>query len=204
MAIAESIDILKKQVHQLSRWVVYLGVWGLIGPVATALAMQMLKPSPPKYFRSTPDGRLVEMVALDRPYLTESQVLGFAAECIYKSYSLDFARWRRQMTEARECYTSDGYDGYQKAIEKSGNLDRMQQDRLVATPFGTGPAVIAAQGARSGVYSWTVQQPVSVIWEASGKKLEQKGIAEIVLVRVPTTERPSAIAVESINLRPGA
>jgi intracellular multiplication protein IcmL len=201
--VPHSISLLKEQNLKLQSWVAKLAIWAALGPLIVGASVLYVKPSAPKYFRSTPDGRLLEMVPADRPFLNQSQVLSFATDCVYRSFGLDFHKWRNQITDARECFTDDGYESYRRALEKSGNLSRMQTDRLVSTPYSTGPAVVAAEGAKNGVYTWTVQQPIAITWENSGKKLEQKGLAEIVVVRVSTLEKPSAVAIESINIRGG-
>jgi len=199
--VHQTIDVYREQNRRLARWLTYSLLWGVASPVLVALLLTLLKPVGPKYFRSSPDGRLVEMVPLDRPYLNQSQVMSFATDCVYRSFGLDFHKWRQQITQARECFTEDGYDSYQVALEKSGNLTRMQADRLVATPFSTGPCVIASEGVKKGVYTWLLQQPIAITWENSGKRLEQRGMAEILVTRVPTTDRPSALAIEAINIR---
>lgn len=198
----ETISTLTDQNRRLWRLVVILIGAVVVLPLATAASCYVMLSKPGKYFRSTPDGRIVEMIPLGTPFASRGAILSFAYECTVKAYSLNHVQWRSQVGEASQCFTKDGFAQYQQALSDSGNLDRIKADKLVQTAYASGPGVVSREGIEDKVYRWEVQHPITISYETSGRAYAQSLIAEIGVTRVDTTETPLGYAIRYIRLRP--
>jgi len=61
-------------------------------------------------------GRVIPLVPLDQPYVTDSRVIGFVDECIRRSFGHDYENFRMTINDAKECYTPTGASEFEEAI----------------------------------------------------------------------------------------
>jgi intracellular multiplication protein IcmL len=158
----------------------------------------------PRYFATTEDGGILPLVAVNQPFLNDGQVTNFAVQAITRSLTLDFANWRRDLSESSEYFVRpDGWNNFLEAIEGSGTLDYVRNRRLVSTAVANGATIVRAGIDDTGKYSWTVQVPLTISYSSSSESSSDNVIAEILVSRVPTWQMSSGIGIRMVVVRPG-
>lgn len=171
-----------------------------VSAIAVAAAVFTINTKPePRYFATREDGSLLPLVAVNQPFLTDSQVTNFAVEAVTRSMTIDFANWRRDLSEASAYFTQpDGWAAYIATMEGSGILDMIRNRRLVASTVANGAMIIASGVDQNGVYGWTLQIPLTVTYQSSNESSREDLLAEVRLVRVPTWQKPDGIAISTV------
>jgi intracellular multiplication protein IcmL len=154
----------------------------------------------PVYFLATADGKLIRMEASDKPSVNRSTLLDWTTKAVMKANTYNFTQWREQLTVASADFTNKGWESFQQALKASGNLEAVIARRLIATARVDGPVVVSREyidPARR--YTWIVQIPFIITYEGSGSsRNEQRLLATVTVVRVPTTESEKGIGIDAI------
>lgn len=184
-----------------------LALIGSIGLSAVSVSYAWYKDSQqpePRYFATTEDGGILPLVAVNQPFLNDGQVTNFAVQAITRSLTLDFANWRRDLSESSEYFVRpDGWNNFLEAIEGSGTLDFVRNRRLVSTAVANGATIVRSGIDDTGKYSWTVQVPLTISYSSSSESSQDNVIAEILVSRVPTYQMASGIGIRMVVVKPG-
>jgi len=155
----------------------------------------------PQILAITDTGRVIPLVPLDKPYVGDARVVGFADECVRMAFSHDFLNFRHSLSQAKTCFTGSGGGSFDEAIAPL--IQDLEQRRMVMTPT-LQPAVIVKTMNRAGVYSWVVQTKMTLFREGTKERVVPSSyVVDIVVERVPLEESVRGIAVAQINVRPG-
>lgn len=158
---------------------------------------------PAQVLAVTETGRVVPLVPLDKPYVGDSRVVGFADECTRTAFSHDFLNFRQTLASASSCFTSEGSASFAKAIEPL--IQDLESRRMVMTPTMQ-PAVVVRTFKKSGqVYSWVVQTKMTLNREGTRERVVPTTyVVDLIIERVPLEESVRGIGVAQINVRPGS
>lgn len=150
-------------------------------------------------FFATEGGRITPLQPLSQAVLSERQLVQFAQEAAVASYTFDFVNYRKQLSELSGYYTKEGYGEYIDALTRS-NLDIVTKRKYVVSAVASGAPIITRSGLRQGVYAWEVQMPMSVVYQSSAERADQRFVVKMMLLRMPTTENPRGVGVHQIIL----
>lgn len=194
-------DIRKILLPKLVRVNTYLSVAVLLLSIGVIVAIYLSVTKKPQVLAITETGRVIPLVPLDKPYVGDARVVGFADECVRMSFSHDFLNFRQSMNQASTCFTSAGIASYEEAIAPL--IKDLEQRRMVMTPT-LQPARIAKTVQRGGVHSWIVQTKMTLYREGTKERVVPALYqVDVVIERVPLEESVRGIAVAQINVRPG-
>jgi len=135
---------------------------------------------------------LLPMTALQRPYISTTALLSWAAAALTASYSFDFLHINEQLENLKPYYTKTGYQSLVNSLKKSGQLQRIVNDRILSFAIATEPPILLSEGQYKGSYAWRVQMPMLVAYQGateSGKK--QRRIVVTLLINQVSTEQAS-------------
>ncbi len=152
-----------------------------------------------RYFATSPEGAISELVPLERPVQSTGEVLNWATQVVTKSFTLAFANYQQQLDEDRLNFTDGGWVGFQDALRSHKFLDTIITQQLVTSAVPTGAPVIVSQGIIEGNrYGWRVQLPMVVTFESASGRNSQNMTIEAVVVRRPETENPRGLGVAQL------
>lgn len=156
----------------------------------------------PEVLAVTEAGRIIPLVPLDKPYVSDARVVGFADECVRAAFGHDFLNFRTTMAGARQCFTTEGGRNFDEAI--SPLLKDIQERRMVMA-VTLQPAIIVSSTVRSGrVKTWVVQTKMTLFREGTKDRVAPVTyIVDLVVERVPLEDSVRGISVSQINVRPG-
>lgn len=171
--------------------------------VALAVSFYVAATKRPEVLAVTDTGRIIPLVPLDQPYVSDARIVGFADECVRAAFGHDFLNFRSTMASARECFTTSGGRSFEEAI--SPLLKDIQERRMVMA-VTLQPAIIVSSAVRSGkVKTWVVQTKMTLFREGTKDRVAPVTyIVDLVVERVPLEDSVRGISVSQINVRPGA
>lgn len=171
---------------------------GILG-IAVGVAGWIAQPEP-KFFAAGDDGRVIELVPLDRPLLKDSRLINWASNAVTESLDMDYLKYRDQLAEAQEYFTDSGFQGFIKALKDSGNLESIKKNRYIVYATLDGSPKILREAESGGRHYWQMVIPVQIGYESAEQVRNQKLDAKLTLVRVPTTESKYGVAIHRILL----
>ncbi|EPX83504.1 type IVB secretion system apparatus protein IcmL/DotI [Salipiger mucosus] len=151
-----------------------------------------------QYFATDTNGSLLPLTSLDQPVQSVNEVLSWSTDAITKAYTFSFANYRQQLQDARDAFTTEGWSGFQTALEESGNLRTVIANRFVTTAVPRGAPVVVSEGYLNGRYAWKIEVPILVTYESANKSTTQDLIVQAVIVRRPELEHPKGIGIAQI------
>ncbi|MFM0265523.1 DotI/IcmL/TraM family protein [Paraburkholderia sediminicola] len=152
-----------------------------------------------EYFAADPAGHLTPMVPLGEPYLADGALLSWAQQCVTQANNYDFVHYREQLQTSSACFSDDGWQSFQDALAKSGNLDIVKNKNLIAAAVLTKAPVITNQGRRGSRYMWQVQMPLLITYQGgqSGQaQLTQRLLVTLMIGRVPTYVNAHGVGID--------
>lgn len=159
-------------------------------------------PVRPVYFAATPDMRIVRLVPLDQPFISNSGLLDWAVQTVTATLGFDFENYRRELERVRSDYTPQAFDQVVQALINSGIMDKVRKDRLAINTVPTASPIIAASGIIDGRYAWKISFPIIITYQGStGVVGSQKAIVNMIVMRQNTIEYPKGVAITQLIIQ---
>ncbi len=160
-----------------------------------AVIYVVLNPPEPKYFATSTDGRIVPLIHLDQPNLSDAALLQWANTAAVAAYSYNFVNYRQAIQQASEYFTPEGQDTFLAAIKNSNNLEAVVAKKLVVSAVATGAPVILQKGILAGQYTWKVQIPLLVTFQSASQVSQQSVTVTLLIVRMSTLSSARGIGI---------
>ena len=163
--------------------------------------VQVLMRPKPEYFAITHDGRLIPMLPLSDPLVSEERVLSFAQQVAQASFIFDFQNYRAQFTNllSRQFYTKAGYASFQNAINQSTLLEKVISKKLVVSAVVPAAPVVTREWDDGPVHKWRIEMPLSLTLQGQEQSAgSMELILALVVERVPLVDAPAGIGVSQI------
>ncbi|MBA2654551.1 MAG: type IVB secretion system apparatus protein IcmL/DotI [Gammaproteobacteria bacterium] len=151
----------------------------------------------PKYFATSADGRITPIYPLTAPMVSDSALLQWANQAAVAAYTYNFATYRKELQDASEFFTPEGWNDFETALQSSRNLETVINKKLVVTAVATGAPVILDRGVLNNHYSWKVQMPLLVTYESASTTIQQPILVTMLITRVSALNVPKGIAIAS-------
>ena len=149
------------------------------------------------YFATTEDGRVVPMIPLSQANLSRPALLSWAAQAASETMTFGFHDYRRRLQESSRHFTRRGWSSFTKALQDSGMLETVTDNRQVITAIPRSAPTILAEGLMpNGVYRWEVEMPIQITYELGSSKSTSAMNLRLVIVRVPKLESANGVGIE--------
>lgn len=149
------------------------------------------------YFATTEDGRVVPLVPLSQANLSKPALLSWAAQAASETMTFGFHDYRRRLQESSRHFTRQGWGSFTKALQDSGMIETITENRQVifATPRSA-PTILSEGLMPNGVYRWEVEMPMLITYELGQTKRNDSMNIRLVIVRVPKLESANGVGIE--------
>ena len=201
MSTSNATDISAKQaVPKLLSVIISLSVVIVVMALVIAALTVFVYRKKVESFAISETGRVIPLIPLDKPYLSDSRVIGFAEECLRGSFAHDFENYRITMSQAKNCYTADGSRAFESAMDPM--LEDIKTKRVVMSS-SLEPTVVSRSYLAAGAATWETQTPMTLYRRGSREQLPAaKFLVTTVIQRVSLEESVRGVSVRSINLKP--
>lgn len=160
-------------------------------------------PPSPRYFATATNGRIIPLVPLDEPNLSNAALLQWAQTAAIAAFTFDFTNYRQQLQAASEFFTAEGWESYVHSLIQTRNLELVKAKQLVVHAVATGaPTFTDTPGVVKGRYSWRVQMPLLVTYESVQVTVPQNVIVTMLITRTSTLNSPSGIGIAQFVAAP--
>jgi len=141
-------------------------------------------------------------VPLDQPIWLSKEIMIWAKGAIIEIYSYNYENYKQVLDNIRPYFTKDGYESYMQALQASGNLTIIEQNKMIVTAQLSGDPKMNEPSQQSSVYTWVVQVPLLVTYQDVTGVVKQEIIAHIEVVRVNDEDNPKGVGIHSITAQP--
>ncbi len=186
-----------KKYFGLLLWTLIIAIV-VIGVLVAAFVVVKNQRVEREYFSVDAHGRLTSIIPLTQPYVSQSKLLSWAAECVTAANTYDFVNYQKQFQNNALCFTKEGWEQFMTAVERSGTLETVRNQRLVASAVSQGAAVVTKEGIRRGAYTWEIELPILVTYQggqAGRTMISQKLLVTLLVSRVPTFENENGVGI---------
>lgn len=158
-----------------------------------------------KYFAAREDGGILPIVAVDQPFLTDSQINNFAVEAVTRSFTMSFQNYRIDLDEASKYFLKpDGWAIFRTSLEQSGTITDIVNNKLTSSAVAHGSVVMDQGISPRGNYGWLVQVPLTITYLSTSETKRDEWIADIEILRVPNQEMSRGVGISKISMRRGS
>lgn len=191
----------RQETANLIRLTFISAISALVSTLVGAIGIYVAATRSPQVIAATDSGRIIPVVALNEPHVSDSRVLAFAEECTRRAFSHDFVNFRTSMVAASTCFTSRGSKMFDLAMDPL--LKDLVQRRMVMSVSVEPPVVVQGPYLRNGRVVWRVQTKMQLFRDGSKERvMPQAFIVEMDVARVELEETPRGIAIGEFNVRP--
>lgn len=156
-----------------------------------------------RYFATTEDGRLIPMVSLTQPNLSNPALMSWVAQAATETMTFGFNDYRRRLQEASRNFTPRGWESFTGALQAARIIESIEKNGQVITAAPRGAPVLNSEGVVNGQYQWIIQIPMVMTYQSGSKTRSDNWIVTIVVVRVPRLESPNGVGIAQWIATPG-
>ncbi|KTD13361.1 DotI/IcmL family type IV secretion protein [Legionella jamestowniensis] len=109
----------------------------------------------------------------------QALVLKWAEKATVQSFDFDYNTMDSQLAALKLCYTDLGWQGFNDALQKSGNLNAIKSQQLMVSSMISGPGQITEVKENQ----WKISLPVQVVYQNNKEKLTQPLTVNLVVGR---------------------
>ncbi len=190
-----------------------VGFWriGLSNVVGSSVLLAMVLghiyqahhlPEPPYRFTDS-HGNLVDGTPLNRPVMSDADLMDFAKRSILAVYNFNYAHARETLSrDASPNFTADGWEGVAAAMETTHSLKEIEARSISVSAIPlAGPAIRKWAGMRDHL-AWGVQFPIRVTYANTNENRWVDLMITATVMRVPTALYPKGVAIDSFVAEP--
>lgn len=179
--------------------IIILSGLGLALALIASLSLYLyLSKPPPVSFAVDKDWRVQPPVPLNKPYLTQPEVLQWLANVMSTVFVFDFISYNTQLTSYQSYFTTDGWKVFLNQLNIHVNYNNVQTNRQFVNGVPAGAPSIINQGLLSGRYGWWMQMPVIINYVSYSKSYTQTLTLQVLIVRVSTLNNLDGVAIDNI------
>ncbi len=165
--------------------------------VALVISVFFVKPDQ-RYFATSEDGRIIPLVPVSQPNLSDAAVIAWAVESVTETMTFGFHDWRYRLSDSMRHFTLDGRQSFTRALDQSGRLDAMEARRQVMSASLDQSPIILNQGfdQRSGRYFWQLQGPMRLTVLTGDRQQTELFTLSLIIVRESTLNSERGLAIQ--------
>jgi hypothetical protein len=112
-------------------------------------------------------------------HIEQTIVVKWGEKAAEQSFNFDFKSFDQQLVDLKPCYTEQGWEGFNDALEKSGNINAIKSQQLTVSAMVTGETKISDIKDNQ----WKLTVPLQVVYQNDKQKLTQPLTINLVVGR---------------------
>lgn len=169
----------------------------IVGLILTLIIYINTSKPQDRYFATTADGRIMQLVPLDRPNMTSAALMSWVAQATTEVMTFGFHDYQRRFQQASRHFTKTGWESFTLAMQRARIIDSVQALQQVVTAAPRSAPVLIQQGVLNGKYRWVLQMNLQVTYKSAGQGSSRTDNLKLNLVveRVPSLENPNGVGI---------
>ncbi len=148
-----------------------------------------------RYFTVSPTGVVTQLVALDKPLVTDEVARQFSRDFAMTLYSTNYINFRQKIESVESMFYEASFDNFIVEFEEILNFikkKKMYTHALIELP------VLIKKLEHNGRMKWKFEMPITIHYESSSNSsFTQKVIATIVIQRTDNRKKIGGVEVFS-------
>ncbi len=169
--------------------------------IATSIYLYTHKP-PPVTFYTDSDLRAFPPVPVTESYVKQADLIQWVSEVLPASFTFDFVDYQTQLKNLQQYFTPAGWTALGVLLDKYANAKTIEANKLFINAGANGTPTIPNQGLIQGRYGWWIRSPMKINYNGLEKRYDASIVIEALVVRVPTTNNLTGIAIDNIHELP--
>lgn len=149
------------------------------------------------YFAELYTGSRAELMALDTPNINSETLLTWAATATTEIMTFGFNDIDRSFEKSRLYFSPEGWESFKKAMVESGVVENVINYQQIITSIPESKPVLLSEGIIDNKYGWIVGTKIVMTIRAGSKKATQLMDVKMVIVRMPTSENPMGLGIQT-------
>ena len=150
-----------------------------------------------RYFATTADGRIMQLVPLDRPNMSTAALMSWVAQATTEVLTFGYHDYQRRLQQASRHFTKRGWENFTTAMQKAGIIDSVTTLQQIVTATPQSAPVLVEQGVVGGKYRWIIQMPIQVTYRSGASQSRVDNLKlSLVVERVPSLENPNGVGID--------
>lgn len=152
------------------------------------------------FFATTTDGRIINIVPLNDPYITDGALVAWVADTSKRVLSLSFSDFRQRLQDVAYNFTPNGWETFSKALKEARILELIEERKMVTEMTIEAAPEIIKKGEDKGVYTWILQMPVVLTFKGEQAPQALRGNLRVQVSRVSTLQHPKGVGFDQFLL----
>lgn len=148
------------------------------------------------YFATTADGRIMQLLPLDRPNMNTSALMSWAAQAGTEVMTFGFHDYQRRLQYSSRHFTRHGWETFAAALQKSRIIESVEASQQVVSATPRSAPILVREVVFNGKYRWVVNLPLAVKYQSGTSARTDNLMIQMVIDRVPSLENPSGVGIE--------
>ncbi len=137
-----------------------------------------------------------------RPNIDSDAVSVWVAEAATAAYTFSYNTYPVDFENASRYFTPQAWRAFHSALEASGALQSVIQNKTTVTSSLTGMPMVLSEGDFHGRYSWTFQVPMIIHYKNfNGKTRDQHVMANLNIIRTVGNMGVRGLAIKDYMIR---
>lgn len=149
-----------------------------------------------RYFATTADGRIMQLLPLDTPNMTTAALMSWVAQATSEIMSFSYSDYQRRLQQSSRHFTQRGWETFAAALQASHILDGIQANKESLTASPRNAPILVQEGVINGKYRWIVKLPLQVNYDSLTTARNNNFNVTLVIERVPSLENPNGVGIE--------
>ena len=168
----------------------------IVGLILTLIVYMSNSKAQDRYFATTADGRIMQLVPLNLPNMSKAAVLSWVSQAATDVMTFGYHDYTKQLQSASRHFTKTGWDSFTSALQRARIVESVQQLQQVVTAVPRSAPVILREGVVAGRYRWQVQLPIAVTYKGAAEGRTDNLLLTLVVERVSALENPNGVGIE--------
>lgn len=149
-----------------------------------------------RYFATTADGRIMQLVSMDKPNMSTAALMSWVAQASSEVMTFGYHDYQRRLQQSAKYFTRSGWESFTNAMQKSRVLEAVEAQQQVVSAAPASAPVMVEQGVLNGRYRWIIKMPLNVTYRGDKLARVDKLELNLVIERVPSLENPYGVGIE--------
>ncbi len=168
----------------------------IIGLILTVIVhINTAKPSD-RYFATTADGRIMQLIPLDQQSLNQAALMSWVAQAAIETMSFGYHDYQRRLQQSSRHFTRRGWESFTTALQKSRVLETVNAGQQVVIAEPRSAPILRQSGIFNGKYRWLIEMPLNVTYKSGSASRTDYLTLSLVVERVPSLESPNGVGIE--------
>ncbi|MGV3740007.1 MAG: DotI/IcmL family type IV secretion protein, partial [Gammaproteobacteria bacterium] len=127
--------------------------------------------------------------------VSEQELTQWAQNAVIKSFDFSFDKLDEQLQTLKSCFTDPGWHGFNEALQQSGNLSIIKNQKLTVSGHLSGQAVVHTTKENS----WQIIVPIDVVYQNTQEKFTQSLAVTLVVTKKTAEELGIVQLIATVN-----